>query len=66
MLKKHFGVQGSGKVPGELVGVVVRLPQCGEIVTCSSSSERFIKLFRRALVLTRGTAHLECGIELTS
>lgn len=44
--------------PGVPAGVLVRLLQCGAIVTWRSSSERFIKLFTNVLVLASGTLFL--------
>lgn len=46
--------------PGVPAGVVLRLLQCGAMVTCSSSSVRFIRLFTSALVLASGVLLLRC------
>lgn len=51
--------------PGVPAGVLVRLLQCGAMVTCSSSSVRFIRLFTSAFVLASGMLLLRCT-EFTS
>ncbi len=52
--------------PDVHVGVEDRLLHCGAMVTCSSSSERLIRLFTSALVFTSGTELLCCCVEFTS
>lgn len=51
--------------PGVPAGVVVRLLQCGAMVTWRSSSVRFIRLFTSVLVLASGVLLLIC-VMLTS
>lgn len=48
--------------PGVPTGVVVRLLQCGAMVTWSSSSVRFIRLFTSALVLASEVLLLRCMV----